>query len=827
MMHPATYALVLAVFSTAQAAAEIFDIPLLHDVSIDGSADDWVARGTTIEVMADEKGTVSVPSDHDPRLRIGWNEEGLLLLMEIEDEEIHEHNEDRRLFLGDSVEIFLARHRDARDYVMLILSPGVSEHKVRVKTYWFDERVSQRLSGGGAVLAVQAASAATPRGYVIEALVPWSNVALEAVEGTEFALQIYAMDKDLDDPIKSVAWYPKMDAHLGRTHSMQSVRLSERLSERITAAARVDGTQLRVTAVEELAGSTVNVYQGTEMLVSSKLEYRDGRASTMLNLGIKPSGSKKRTIEVFVDDVSIGKVDQLPASALVSGAVDNGNLRFYQNIFSGDQFPQFGFESADAVRETIGETAFQVRYFDASWHEVTEPSLPGRYGAIIEVQSQDTCLTRRYFTLWRTTDKEEVRTYKVAPWLFPKIREAEILGSPSNERIDGRLSQSLDEADAIMRGGKTSADALEADQEWWVTLKRNVYNAPQMVLELPQAVPPTSEDQQRLRIGTCEDAQVPRQLAASLDEACEKWASAVDESGFTIMVARNGVVFYSKAYGRSPDGKAMTTETPSPIGSITKLFTGLVTLMFVDQELMDVDAPVEAVMPLFKGKSGNNSLTVRMLLTHTSGLKKNTGDQFRDLEERITSDLDNVEVPSPYLYDGQGYALCMKLLEFVSGKTRNAIYRDLLLNPLMLEETEVFDSHSEAVSTASNLGVVGQMILNGGSYGGIYFMSPQTLASGYPRQLVEIFGPQTEEFWGLGFYGRTNDHMIGRDGLGHPSSGSSYLRVDLRRKTVFSVASEASNRYLRGSNRANLIKMINALVDEYDSRNTRSTRDSE
>ena len=53
-----------------------------------------------------------------------------------------------------------------------------------------------------------------------------------------------------------------------------------------------------------------------------------------------------------------------------------------------------------------------------------------------------------------------------------------------------------------------------------------------------------------------------------------------------------------------------TVETPSPMASITKLMSGTLLMMLVDQGKVSLDAPVETYLPELRGVPSNKPLRV-------------------------------------------------------------------------------------------------------------------------------------------------------------------------------------------------------------------------
>jgi CubicO group peptidase (beta-lactamase class C family) len=92
--------------------------------------------------------------------------------------------------------------------------------------------------------------------------------------------------------------------------------------------------------------------------------------------------------------------------------------------------------------------------------------------------------------------------------------------------------------------------------------------------------------------------------------------------GWDAVVLRGGVVVHASSGGTAPGG----TQTPgaSPllfdVSSLTKVMaTGTLTALLVKEGLIRLEAPVVEWLPRFRG-GGKERVTVRQLLTHTSGL---------------------------------------------------------------------------------------------------------------------------------------------------------------------------------------------------------------
>src|SRR5438094_4987598 len=76
-------------------------------------------------------------------------------------------------------------------------------------------------------------------------------------------------------------------------------------------------------------------------------------------------------------------------------------------------------------------------------------------------------------------------------------------------------------------------------------------------------------------------------------------------------------------------GVPVTTRTLFQIGSNTKVYTATLIMQLVDEGLVELDAPAKTYVPELElaDRTARDTVTVRMLLTHTSGIE---GDYFDD-----------------------------------------------------------------------------------------------------------------------------------------------------------------------------------------------------
>jgi uncharacterized protein YbbC (DUF1343 family)/CubicO group peptidase (beta-lactamase class C family) len=118
-------------------------------------------------------------------------------------------------------------------------------------------------------------------------------------------------------------------------------------------------------------------------------------------------------------------------------------------------------------------------------------------------------------------------------------------------------------------------------------------------------------------------APLYREKLTEMDSAVE--AAIVDKKcpGGVLWVEHNGVS-YHRAYGKRalvPEGEPMTEDTIFDAASLTKVVACTPAVMvLVERGEVDLAAPVQKYIEEFKG-DGKEAITIRQLLTHTSGLR--------------------------------------------------------------------------------------------------------------------------------------------------------------------------------------------------------------
>ncbi|HET6793109.1 MAG TPA: serine hydrolase domain-containing protein [Acidimicrobiales bacterium] len=144
-------------------------------------------------------------------------------------------------------------------------------------------------------------------------------------------------------------------------------------------------------------------------------------------------------------------------------------------------------------------------------------------------------------------------------------------------------------------------------------------------------------------------------------------------------------------------GVDVTPDSVFQIGSNTKIFTTTLVMQLVDSGEVDLDSPVKRYLPEFRlSVPGSERITVRHLLTHTSGIQGDYFDGFGRGDEAIEryvdslSDIDLVHpVGEKWSYCNSGFVVAGRIVEAVTGLPYHAALRQKICEPLGLRRTTV------------------------------------------------------------------------------------------------------------------------------------------
>jgi CubicO group peptidase (beta-lactamase class C family) len=189
--------------------------------------------------------------------------------------------------------------------------------------------------------------------------------------------------------------------------------------------------------------------------------------------------------------------------------------------------------------------------------------------------------------------------------------------------------------------------------------------------------------------------------------AIDKLMTTLHERGQfngAILVAEHGDVLYRRGFGKADiqTGAAFTPDTVSDIGSVTKQFTAMAIMMLAERRRLSYDDLISKSIPEFSGASHLGRITVRELLTHTSGIP-DYGDLGIDDSGLNPSSLiaallkKDGEISAPgrkYRYSNPGYALLAIVIQRVSGQQFSKFLAQGIFLPCGMGSTFVYDDRA-------------------------------------------------------------------------------------------------------------------------------------
>ena len=320
------------------------------------------------------------------------------------------------------------------------------------------------------------------------------------------------------------------------------------------------------------------------------------------------------------------------------------------------------------------------------------------------------------------------------------------------------------------------------------------------------------------------------------------WLHEGTVTAIAAIVARRGKIvgeFYRGKLSPLPDAKNVTPTTLFHLTSIGKPMTAAAVMLLVESGELSLDDSVAALLPGLGG-DGRDAITLRHLLSHTSGLPQDPGPE---IWEGLPADADThtqlrnyprsklaVPVGSKVEYSNVGYGLLGLLVEAVSGQSFPLFVRERLFIPAGMSDahlpapealypriavvggtpepgspTERFNSDyarrathpaGSVVGTAADVASFFQLFLDDGRSHGRTVLAPATARlmtasqSDGLRGGIEGFMTWDDCAWGLGFdlRGRKHPHFSGEftapATFGHTGVSGNFAWADPTRELV-------------------------------------------
>ncbi|MFJ9038756.1 serine hydrolase [Streptomyces sp. NPDC102406] len=216
----------------------------------------------------------------------------------------------------------------------------------------------------------------------------------------------------------------------------------------------------------------------------------------------------------------------------------------------------------------------------------------------------------------------------------------------------------------------------------------------------------------------------------------------------------------------------MAEDTVFDLASVSKLFTSILAVQEIEHGALELEATVASYLPEFAG-AGKQDVTVRQLLTHTSGFRSWIPlykETTREGQLRLIWNEALLNPPgTAYLYSDLNLISLQLVLEKLTGKRLDVLLRERITGPLGMTRTrynppadwkpgiaatedarapwsgldrglvwgEVHDEnafgfggvagHAGVFSSAWDLAILGRTLLNGGVYGSARILSEKSV----------------------------------------------------------------------------------------------------
>lgn len=346
---------------------------------------------------------------------------------------------------------------------------------------------------------------------------------------------------------------------------------------------------------------------------------------------------------------------------------------------------------------------------------------------------------------------------------------------------------------------------------------------------------------------------VPGRAAESgqIEQRLTPFVESKEIAGAVTLVVTREKVVHLGALGQSDlgSGAPMKEDAVFWIASMTKPVTATAIMMLQDEGKLSVEDPASKYLPELKGlktKDGKPAVvTLRHMLTHTSGMDEATPQQSR--EAKTLADLVPHYVEKPLKFEpGTKWEYCQsginslgRIVEVVSGQGLETFFQDRLFKPLgmkdttfyptseqlsrlaksyrkigdKLEEAKVFilegheptkrDRYPAAngglFSTASDYGRFCRMILNNGTLDGKTYLKPESV-----KQMTSVQTPDAIKTgftpgnaWGLGWCVVRQPHgvtaMLSPGSFGHGGAYGTQAWIDPVKGVAYVLMTQRAN----------------------------------
>lgn len=199
----------------------------------------------------------------------------------------------------------------------------------------------------------------------------------------------------------------------------------------------------------------------------------------------------------------------------------------------------------------------------------------------------------------------------------------------------------------------------------------------------------------------------------SLAALADKIAARDQYSGVILVAKPDGIVF-ERSYGLADRESqiAVTNDTQFALASVGKLFTATAILQLVDSGKIALDEPIITYLPDYPNKAAASKITVRHLLSHSSGFGNIDIFGPENKERRLT-----LSTPAQFIayqgdrapefepgtkggYSNYGYIVLGRIIEVMSGEDYESYLANHIFKPAGMVHTgfPTFDSRAPNIA---------------------------------------------------------------------------------------------------------------------------------
>jgi CubicO group peptidase (beta-lactamase class C family) len=190
--------------------------------------------------------------------------------------------------------------------------------------------------------------------------------------------------------------------------------------------------------------------------------------------------------------------------------------------------------------------------------------------------------------------------------------------------------------------------------------------------------------------------KLPADLAQKVDQVAEQALAQTGVPSASLAIVRDGEIEYTKGYGKArlEPAEAAEPRMRYSVGSVSKQFTAAAVLLLEQQGKLSIEDRVSKYLP---DLTRANEVTIRMLLSHTSGyqdywpedylmppmLEATTSQHILDVWGKKPLDFDP---GTKWQYSNTNFVIAGRIVEMVSGEPLMQFLEENVFHPLAMKE---------------------------------------------------------------------------------------------------------------------------------------------